>query len=245
MHAGIRHVVRHVVPEYEPRFGTPVNLEDMLGTIMGLSLLVIDGMPRLGVGLGRHDAEDYYYLWRTFALAMGIHPPDDPSIDTWVPATITEAREFYVSYERRHYATKPDENRDGVELARVNLQMLVDMLPWWLRGSTLSQVPNALMEQLIGREGCERVGLPSVELAPPLRFALLHGLQLLVAGWHQLDKLDPAGAMHTTLSEAFLQGMIVREYGHEVTFRIPQELQYVRDLVATPGQRRPHAAAGS
>jgi hypothetical protein len=240
MHAGIRTVVPRYLPDYEARFGTPVNLEDMLGTIMGLSLLVIDGMPRLGVGLGTQDADDYYYLWRTFALAMGIHPPDEPTNDAWIPATIAEAREFYQSYERRHYATRPEDNPAGVELARINLQMLEDMLPRWLRSPTLRRVPQSLMARLIGREGCERVGLSPVRIAPPLRFVLLRGLQLVVAAWHRLDRLDPTGSMHATLSETLLQGMIVREYGGEVTFRIPRQLQDVRELVATP-----HAAGGT
>jgi hypothetical protein len=84
------------------------------------------------------------------------------------------------------------------------------------------------------------VGLSPVRIAPPLRFVLLRGLQLVVAAWHRLDRLDPTGSMHATLSETLLQGMIVREYGGEVTFRIPRQLQDVRELVATP-----HAAGGT
>ena len=72
MHAGIRRFAPRLMPNYVETYrGQPVNLEDMLGTIMGLSLLVIDGMPKLGDALPVQEAEDYFYLWRAFAGSDG------------------------------------------------------------------------------------------------------------------------------------------------------------------------------
>ena len=73
----------------------PVNHEDMLATIMGFSWLLIDGVRRLDLPLGHDEAEDLYYLWRVFALLMGIHPPGRPHDDSLIPPTIADAAAFY------------------------------------------------------------------------------------------------------------------------------------------------------
>ena len=74
LHAGIRHLTRRYRPDFEPRYGIPVNQEDMLGTVMGFSYLVIEGMRTLKVGLTVQEEEDFLYLWRVFAADDG-NPP--------------------------------------------------------------------------------------------------------------------------------------------------------------------------
>ena len=41
LHAGTRYITRKARPHFEEQYGVPVNQEDMLGTILGFSLLVI------------------------------------------------------------------------------------------------------------------------------------------------------------------------------------------------------------
>ena len=76
LHAGIRRLATKYRPAYQARFGVPVNHEDMLATIMAFSYLLVIGIERLGLPLSRTEAEDLYYLWRVFAVLMGIHPAD-------------------------------------------------------------------------------------------------------------------------------------------------------------------------
>ncbi len=179
LHAGVRHLVRQRTPHYETRYGTPVNHEDMLATIMGFSLLVIRGLQELGVGFSEREAEDYYYLWRVYALAMGIHPPGAPDSTEYLPATLTEADEFYQAYERRHYRAA-SENPEGVELTRASLLMLEHLVahtPLRLLGSRL--VPRIYMQQLLGRHGLVQRGLRPV----PYHFAAKWTLLALLKLW--------------------------------------------------------------
>lgn len=232
MHAGIRRFAPKLLPNYESTYrGKPVNFEDMLGTIMGLSLLVIDGMPKLGDALPNADAEDYYYLWRAFAVAMGIHPPGQRGNSDWVPATLDEAREFYQSYERRHYEQNPALNPDGVALAEENLAMLHNLMPRVTRLPGLKRIPELLMTQLIGDEGCRRVGLTPYVVPYGLHWLAVGTLDFLIGIGRFLDRIDPHGKFHPTIAELLLQGMIRREYGGIVTFEIPESLKQVRDLV--------------
>ena len=112
LHAGIRHLTRRYRPAFESQYGVPVNQEDMLGTVMGFSYLVIEGMRTLNAGLTRNEEEDFFYLWRIFALMMGIHPPDKPDSFEHIPENVDDAAAFYNAYRRRHYVAA-DKNPDG------------------------------------------------------------------------------------------------------------------------------------
>lgn len=236
MHAGIRKFAPAKLPGYEVRFrGPPVNFEDMLGTIMGLSLLVIDGLPKINDALSERDAEDYYYLWRAFAVAMGIHPPGQHGTPDWVPATLDEAREFYASYERRHYEHDPANNPDGVALAEENLRMLHDLLPWPLQFPGVRRIPDLFMTQLVGDEGCRRVGVEPAHVPFGLRTITVTVLDAAIDIGRALDDIDPHGNFHPTLSTMLLQDMIKKQYGGTVTFEIPESIRQVRELVDEPG----------
>jgi hypothetical protein len=232
MHAGIRTLANRQLPGYAAQYGgVPVNLEDMLGTIMGLSILVIDGVPTLFAALPAPDAEDYYYLWRAFAVAMGIHPPGAVRTGEWVPANLAEAREFYASYEQRHYEHDPALNPDGEALARENLAMINALVPRLLRDVGLANAPLMFVTELIGAEGCRRVGIAPANTGA-FRYRAVRLFMKSVARFVALlDRIDPHGRLHPTLSRLVLQDMISRQYGGIVTFRIPESLKQVEALV--------------
>lgn len=241
LHAGVRRIVRHRTPEYDARFGVPVNHEDMLGTLMGFSLLVIEGLRRLGVPFSDREAEDYYYLWRTFGLAMGIHPPGEPENTLYLPATLTEATAFYRSYERRHYREAP-ENPEGVELTRACLMMLEYMAAHSpLRRLGSARVPRIYMQRMLGRAGLVQRGIDPVAAHPLVQWLLLTPLRL----WTWLGSRADASRFrhfHDRLAELFFQGLIDRTLQGEVTFLIPEhmsDLHALTDPVIRPyGERR-------
>lgn len=231
LHAGVRHIVRREMPDYETAFGAPVNLEDMLGTVMGFSLLVVEGLRRLEVGLSDREAEDYFYLWRVFAQMMGIHPEGEPDSDAWVPASLAEAETFYSAFRRRHFTAAAD-NPEGVALAGASLQLLNDLLPQTpLRRLGLKIVPRIYMADLIGRVGCARVGIAPVPLLFLTKWLLRQGPMLWTRLWGVADRFDPSREFHENVGRLFFEGLITREFGGEVAFRIPDELAELRGLV--------------
>ena len=50
----------------------PINQEDLLGTMLGFSVVVIRAVRRLGIRVDRAEAEDYYHLWRGIGAMLGI-----------------------------------------------------------------------------------------------------------------------------------------------------------------------------
>ena len=225
LHASVRQLVHQRLSRYEDRYGVPVNLEDMLGTIMGFSYLVVAGLEKLRIALDPEEAEDFYYLWRVAGLMMGIHPAGEPDSDAYMPPDLARAAVFYQSYSRRHYVTAA-ENPDGTALALADLEMIDQMLPQtWLRRRGWKIVPRIFMEVLMGRQALRRVGIRPVRGFLLLRWLLVQLPALWIRLWHFVDRLDPTGRRHARLSQRFLQGLIVRGRGGEITFALPDTLE--------------------
>ena len=208
---------------------------------MGFSLLVIRGLQRLQVAFSTSDAEDYYYLWRVYALAMGIHPRGSPDSTEFLPANLTEADEFYQSYARRHYRPAA-ENPEGVELTRASLLMLEHMVEHTpLRWLGIGVVPRVYMQQLLGADGLVQRGITPVRHHALTRWTLFTLLKLGTRITARGDR-DGLRQFHERLSEEFFQGLINRSFQGGVTFLIPErmaDLHAMADKVIRPhGERR-------
>lgn len=240
LHAGIRRIASHELPLFEARFGRPANLEDMLATIMGFSLLQIRGLRLLGIGISREEAEDHYYLWRVFAQMCGIHPPGEPDNPAFIPADLTEASEFYRAYAKRHYVGA-DQNPQGVRLADSNLRLLESLLPRTpLRRFGWKIVPRIYVQHLCGIAACRRVGIRPVHGLVLTRWLLLRLPVLWSRLFGGLDRMDRTGSIHERLSRA-LFGRIVKEADDGVGFLLPADLADLRKMVGDP----PGGKAGS
>ena len=222
LHAGIRYIIPRHRPEYRERFGVPCNLEDILGTIMGFFGLVIAGLGRLGVGLTGEQAEDYYYVWRAFSLMMGIHPPGEPQNDEYLPRTVAEAGVFYDSYARRNFAP-PEENPDGVRLARINLEMMRALIPGPARALGLAEAPEIAMHELLGADGMRRVGIE-----PPTGHRIERKVfETLLRAVQKLAGEVPEHFV-SRLGLLLFQHMIDESLGGEARYQIPPNLEAIR-----------------
>ena len=213
LHAGVRTMVPRYRPHYREKFGAPVNHEDMLATIMAFSYLVIDGLRRLNLPLTEREAEDFYYLWRVFALLMGIHPEGRPHDASLIPATIEEAGVFYDSYVRRN-DTPARENPYGVVLTVDNIRMMEKLLPKALRWVGFHYAPRICMTELMTPEELARVGM-----RPIAGHRVIQGLcsMTLSAVQSAMSHLP----FSSRLASLMFQDMIDTDRGGEVTFSVP------------------------
>ncbi|WP_396623881.1 oxygenase MpaB family protein [Luteitalea sp.] len=213
LHAGIRVIADEYRPDYRAQYGVPVNHEDMLATIMAFSYLLVAGIRRLGLPLADQEAEDLYYLWRVFAVLMGIHPPGAPHDDSLVPATVAEAGEFYAAYVARNN-TGPEENAYGVTLTEDNLAMMEQLLPPITRLCGLGFAPHLCMTELMSAEELARVGF-----SPMPGHRLLRRVLTLVLRAGQWTGHHDAFSAH--LAHLVLQGMVEVDRRGEVAFSVP------------------------
>jgi hypothetical protein len=230
LHAGVRYATRRARPDFESRFGVPVNQEDMLGTVIGFSYLVLQGLRTLGAGLTASDEEDFFYTWRVFAHMMGIHPAGDAASMDHLPDAVEDAGRFYARYAQRHYVPAA-RNPDGVALGRAVRDMLRTMIPFPLRLVGFGVLPTIAMVDLMGADACARIGITPVPGHRILRWALV--------GVHRLfTPLEQAGGDHHRIARIIFQDMIGRSLGGEVTFTVPDSIDAMRAMV--PGGSSAH-----
>ena len=223
LHAGVRLLVPSSRPGYLEEFGKPINHEDMLATIMGFSLLVLDGVRTLGFEIDGEDADAFWQMWRRFARLMGIVPDNAFEIDDFVPTTLADARAFYRSYQRRWFCHSPEENPDGVRLTERNRQMMLDLIPWPLRMVGLGRAPDILMTDLLGEEGLARLGMQPL-VGHRFDHAMLHS----VLRFGQ-DVSDVGDHFSSLFAATILKGMIKRGMG-KVRFSVPGSVEALHQM---------------
>ena len=224
LHAGIRHLADRYRPAFRAKYGVPVNLEDMLVTIMGFSYILLMGLRTLNVGLTPEEEEDCFYLWKIYALLMGIHPEGHPESDAYLPGSMDDAAQFYDAYKRRHYVAA-EVNPDGVALANADLRMLRGKVPILLRLFGFGAAPHIYMRELMGNEACDRIGIAPVRGHNLLKWFLAHVHTLL----HPVEKVDAQGLGR--MGEIMFQDMITKAYNGEVTFTVPTTLKALKEIV--------------
>jgi hypothetical protein len=157
------------------------------------------------------EAEDLYYLWRVFAQLMGIHPDGRPHDDSYIPANLSEAAEFYASYVRRTN-TMPHANPEGVVLTQDNIAMMKHMLPEPLRSLGLKLAPRILMTDLLQPDEQARVGLKPLVGHGAIK-AILHFVL-------RVGKGAEHNHFAACVARLILQGMVDVDRGGRVEFGV-------------------------
>lgn len=148
LHAAIRRTIKDRSAEepslWPPEYGEPISQEDMAFTLMGFSVVMLDGLGQMGARVSRADSEAYIHCWRVVGYFIGLD-------DTMNPATFDEARELLIVMRRRQYAVSVP----GVALEAAMLGMLEGMSPGPMR-----HFPRQMIRYLIGSEYAAQLAVP-------------------------------------------------------------------------------------
>ena len=228
LHAGIRHLTPRSRPDYIHSYGVPVSQEDMLATIIGFSLLVIEGWRTLHVGLKPEQEEDYLYVWLVFARMMGVHPPGQPDSTSYIPESLDDAAAFYQAYRKRHFVDG-SKNPDGLALADAHLATLRKLIPLPLRLLGFGILPGICMTELMGSDACGRLGIRSVRGHAILKTLLLNFHRLL----NPFEKKGHSDSER--LGMIFFQHLITKAYARRVTYTVPTDIAQLKKMVDQKG----------
>jgi hypothetical protein len=93
MHAHVRRMILATGRWDAGAWGQPVNQHDMAGTVLLFSVMVLDGLRKLGLRIDAADADDYMQLWRRVGLLIGTDPALVPTSEpeAWRLADIVSA----------------------------------------------------------------------------------------------------------------------------------------------------------
>jgi hypothetical protein len=144
IHAYSRYFIRKYALDWSPEYGEPINQEDLLGTNLAFSHLVLRGMTKLGMSPSAKEHQAVLRYWKWIGALMGIEP------SLW-PNTAKEAFELDRLIRKRQL--KPSDA--GKKLTKALLEFYQKNIP----DSFLTSQLEALLSYFLGKEASKAVGI--------------------------------------------------------------------------------------
>lgn len=101
LHASIRHFVVNKTVWNATEWGEPINQEDMAGTNLSFSYIILQGLKKMNISFTDEEAENYLHLWNVIGHFLGVEEqflPDTMKESFWLDKLIAE-RQFAPSEE--------------------------------------------------------------------------------------------------------------------------------------------------
>lgn len=164
IHAFSRYFVHHFAKDWHPDFGKPVNQEDLLGTNLAFSFIVLRGLSKLSFQPSEQEYQDVLGYWKWIGELMGI------DISFW-PDTSKEAFELDKLIRKRHLKS----SQAGKKLANSLIGFYQKSIPDPLLNSQVVDI----LAFFLGKEASEALGLNA---SPKIPGEVL-GLIFAFSGW--------------------------------------------------------------
>lgn len=197
MHGLVRRHVRTLEQPspWSPALGEPINQEDLAGTLLTFSLLVLDGLHKLGAELSVEEELGYMEVWRHIAAILGI----DPRL---APRDLESAKELADRIGRRQFRPSVE----GRMLARELVAVTDSMFP--IPGYGTSLMRFFLDGTVFGVNLAEVLDLPPANWTRALVRARA-AQKRLVLGW--LDDVPGARRRRRAFAGFFTQRLILMQ----------------------------------
>lgn len=125
-------------------WGKPVNQEDMAGTNLAFSLIVLRGLRKFGIDISAQEAYDVLHCWRVIGFLLGV----DQQL---LPASVTVALKLEREIRRRQFRSSDE----GMALAA----SLAGYIRQQMATQKISLPVHGLMQRLLGKELSLLVGI--------------------------------------------------------------------------------------
>ncbi len=144
IHAAVRyHIKKH--GHWDAKWGMPVNQEDMAGTNLAFSFIVLRGLRKVGRVVHPESAMAYQHLWNVIGHMLGLR-------EEMIPQTLKQAYQLTEAIEKRHMRS----SEAGQELTQALLKSYEEQIPVKLPNGYL----NAYMRYLLGDKIADILALP-------------------------------------------------------------------------------------
>ncbi|HWO08861.1 MAG TPA: oxygenase MpaB family protein, partial [Polyangiaceae bacterium] len=196
-------------PAWAPAFGQPINQEDLAGTLLTFSLVVVDGLRKIGAVIPPEAERGYFALWNHIGRVLGID-------ERLLPAGAEAAAALAARIGQRQFRPSPEGQHLARELVKVN--------------DSLFPVPGyglSLMHFFLG-ETPFAVNLAELLALPPPNWTRLlvrarAAQKRAVLGW--LPRVPGGERRRRALSGFFAQRLILLQRPDKHSpFEVPPEL---------------------
>jgi ER-bound oxygenase mpaB/B'/Rubber oxygenase, catalytic domain len=207
MHAAVRWLIRNDPRvHWDPAWGTPINQEDLLETLLTFTEIVFEVFDRTGIVYTEDDANAYLHVWSLIGHYLGIRAD-------LLPLTRSQTSVLMPIVRRRQFGS----SESGRALMTALLEQGTRLAPPGLRG-----LPATTVRYYVGDATADLLGVPNADWTKAL-FGPLADLSRRVS----LDEL------HRRLLRAISQkigfGMLslavrAERYGDRPAFQVPTSL---------------------
>ncbi|MEM6299475.1 MAG: oxygenase MpaB family protein, partial [Bacteroidota bacterium] len=153
MHAAVRVKIGQHTNWDTKKWGEPINQEDMTGTLISFSLIVLMGLRKLGYTVTEREAEVYFQRWQMIGAKLGLQ-------QEMLPKTRAQAFRLAKCIEKRHM--RPSEAGKSLN------QVLIKESERSAQGQLPKGYISALMRYLLGEKVAHCVGLNESSWADPV-----------------------------------------------------------------------------
>ncbi|MCF1751672.1 oxygenase MpaB family protein [Mariniradius sediminis] len=196
-HAFSRYFVARYAKDWNPDWGIPINQEDLIGTNLAFSLMVMRGMEKLDRFPGKDSLEDLLHYWKLIGFYLGLE------IDYW-PETAKEAFELEKLIRKRHL--KPS------EAGRILMDSLLRYYKTSIPDTAITSVMDQFIGYFLGIEASAALGILAVGKLPKQ----VYGLVLDFSFWKQGRTHVGYGGIRRDLMQRFKS-----EFGRDLVLNLP------------------------
>jgi uncharacterized protein YqjF (DUF2071 family) len=215
MHAAVRRILTHdPARPWDAELGVPINQEDLAGTLMTFSCLILEGLARLGVALTPAEQSAYHVTWMGVGRLLGVR-------EDLLPETPDDARDLTLRIYRRQIDGSPE----GHHLLSALLDGYAGLVPPGpLAGAPRNLVHHFLdAEPITGRNVSALLGLSNAGFAEEITRAAV-GLAGL-AGAFLGTGTSPVAAVARQLGLVTTKAILALDRGgSRAPFHIPPDL---------------------
>ncbi len=146
IHAFSRYFIHKYAKDWNPAFGLPINQEDMLGTNLAFSFIVLRGLTKLGFQPTEQEYSEVLLFWKRIGELMGI------DISYW-PETSKEAFELDKLIRNRHLKQ--------TDAGRILIERLMGFYKKSIPDPLLQTQVQDIISFFLGKNASKALGLAS------------------------------------------------------------------------------------
>ncbi len=187
IHALSRYYLRKL-PTWNMDWGVPINQEDMAGTNLAFSYVILLGMQQSGIILSQREKEDFLYAWRYIGYQMNID-------EALLPSSFQEARQLATTIKIRNFK----KTEEGIILTKELLSYYKVSVP-----ADQADLVSSQIRFYLGNEVAEYIGIASDPIRDKLAATVstFKSLQSLLSV--QPDSYEKMLAQHSLLKKKFV-----------------------------------------
>jgi len=207
MHAAIRLQILES-GQWKADFDMPINQEDMAGTLMAFSWVVLDGLEKMGFPLDSSSKNGYLHCWKVIGHILGVR-------EDLMPADIDEAAGLALAIQRGQAGDCPE--------GRMMTAALMGMMREHIPLPCFRNFPETLTRYLLGDAWADLLGIQ----CPRWEEAVLSWLPILDKGIDAVvERSKVMAAVNSEFTRHLVQAVVLIDRGgNRPSFRIPPELR--------------------